>query len=266
MRPPIRPMEVHEALHRVLFQIGGLTVYSYGVFLALGFIVATLVARYRFSQKYKNPDIILDFALAAVVGGIFGARLFYVIGHWSEFSGHLNKVFSVNMSGLVFYGGLVVGLGLALLVGRWKKVKFWTTMDLAGLCVPLALAFGRIGCLLNGCCYGKPTGLPWGITYPVASGIVGARHPTQIYELLLDLGLFAFLWWKKDSFARDGTAFWMFALGYGVIRFTMEFFREHATANAGLGFQVMSIALFAVGAMALLFRYRILPASGSETF
>src|SRR5450759_5658369 len=252
-------------MHRVLFQIGGLTVYSYGVFLAIGFIAATLLARYRFSQQYKNPDIILDFVLAAVVGGIIGARLFYVFGHWSEFSGHLNKVFSVNMSGLVFYGGLVFGLGLTLVVGRWKKVKFWTTMDLAGLCLPLALAFGRVGCLLNGCCYGKPTGLPWGITYPVASGIVGARQPTQIYELLLDLALFAFIWWKKDSFARAGTAFWLFALGYGVIRFSMEFLREHTIANAGLGFQLMSLALFVAAAGVLLFRYRLLPATGSDT-
>jgi prolipoprotein diacylglyceryltransferase len=109
-------------LHRVLFQIGGLTVYSYGVFLAIGFIVATFVARYRFSEKYKNPDIILDFVLAAVVGGIVGARLFYVAGHWSEFSGSPGKIFTINMSGLVFYGGLVFGLALALLVGRWKKV------------------------------------------------------------------------------------------------------------------------------------------------
>jgi phosphatidylglycerol---prolipoprotein diacylglyceryl transferase len=253
-------------LHKVLFQIGGLTVYSYGVMLAVGFIVATLVARYRFSQQYKNPDIVLDFVLAAVVGGVLGARLFYIIGHWSYYSQHTGEIFKVNMDGLVFYGGLILGLFLVVLVGRWKKVRFWTTMDLAGLCVPLALAFGRIGCLLNGCCYGKRTGLPWGITYPASSGIIGARHPTQIYELVLDLALFAFLWWKKDDFARDGTAFWIFALGYGAIRFTVEIFREHAAASAGLGFQVMSLALFVVAAVVLLLRYRLLPAAGSEAF
>jgi phosphatidylglycerol:prolipoprotein diacylglycerol transferase len=252
-------------LHREMFHLGGLTIYSYGVMMAVGFIVGTVVARHRFAQQYKNPDIILDFVLAAVVGGVLGARLFYVVGHWSYYSKHANEIFKINMDGLVFYGGLMLGLMLVLLVGRWKKVRFWTTMDLAGLCVPLALAFGRVGCLLNGCCYGKPTGLPWGITYPVASGIVGARHPTQIYELILDLALFAFLWWKKDSFSRDGTAFWIFALGYGAIRFTVEIFREHTAVNAGLGFQVMSLALFVVAAAVLLLRYRILPASGSDT-
>ena len=96
-------------------------------------------------------------------------------------------------------------MALGSSVGLWKKGKFWSIMDLAGLCVPLALAFGRVGCFLNGCCYGKPTTLPWGVVFPTAAPLV-ARHPTQLYELVLDLGLFAFLRWKKDSFARDGTA------------------------------------------------------------
>ena len=150
-------------------------------------------------------------------------------------------------------------------MGLWKKVKFWSIMDLTGLCVPLALAFGRVGCFLNGCCYGKPTTMPWGVTFPTAAPLV-ARHPTQLYELILDLALFGFLWWKKDDFARDGTAFWLFALGYGVIRFSMEFLRDHTTANAGFAFQMMSLALVVVAAGFLLFRYRVLPAAGSESF
>jgi phosphatidylglycerol:prolipoprotein diacylglycerol transferase len=250
-------------LHRVLFHIGGLTIYSYGVFLALGFVVATLIARYRFKQKYKNPDIIFDLVLAAAIGGIIGARLFYIVGHWSYYMAHKSEILQVNMEGLVFYGGLLVGLLLALMVGRWRKLRFWTTMDLAGLCVPAALAIGRIGCLLNGCCYGKTTGLPWGITYPVSSGIIGARQPTQIYELILDLGLFGLLWWKKDSFEREGTIFWFFALGYSVIRFTMEFFREHTTASANVTFQLISVGLFVIAAVVLLLRYKLLPATGS---
>jgi phosphatidylglycerol:prolipoprotein diacylglycerol transferase len=249
-------------LHRVLFSIGGLRIYSYGVFLALGFIVATIIARYRFKQQYKNPDTVLDLVLAAAVGGIVGARLFYIIGHWSYYMAHKAEIFKINMEGLVFYGGLLLGLILALLVGRWRQLRFWTTMDLAGVCVPVGLAIGRIGCFLNGCCYGKPTGLPWGITYPLSSGIVGPRHPTQIYELVLDLVLFGLLWWKKDSFEREGTVFWLFALGYSAIRFTVEFFREHAAINAGLAFQLGSVGLFLVAGLILLLRYRLLPADG----
>lgn len=251
-------------MHRVLFTVGNFSVYSYGVFLALGFVVATLVARYRFRQMYKNPDIVLDFVLAAVVGGIVGARLFYVIGHWSEYAEKPGEIFKINMDGLVFYGGLILGLALTILVGKIRHQAFWGTMDLAGLCVPLALAIGRIGCLLNGCCYGKPTGLPWGITFPVSTGILGPRHPTQVYEIILDLALFGFLWWKKDSFQRDGTAFWVFVMGYGTIRFLMEFFREHSTANAALLFQLMSVGFVLAAAAVLLFRYRLLPAARTD--
>lgn len=250
-------------MHRVLFRIGGLTIYSYGAFLTIGFVVAALLAWYRFKQQYRDPYIILDLVLSAVIGGIIGARLFYIVGHWSYYMGHKSEIFRINMEGLVFYGGLLLGLVLALLVGRWRQIRFWTIMDLAGLCVPAGLAIGRIGCLLNGCCYGKPTGLPWGITYPLNSGIIGARHPTQMYELVLDLVLFGLLWWKKDSFEREGTIFCLFALGYAFIRFTMELFREHTTASANLTFQLISLGLFVIAGLVLLLRYRLLPAAGS---
>ncbi len=251
-------------MHRVLFSIGNLTIYSYGIMLAVGFIIAAFVARQRFIEHYKDPDIILDFVLAAVVGGIVGARLAYVIGHWSEFSHNTGKIFALNMEGLVFYGGLALGLVFALAVAYVKKVRLWTMLDLAGLCVPIALAIGRIGCLLNGCCYGKPTSLPWGITYPVSTGIIGARHPTQIYELILDLVLFGLLWWKRDSFELEGTIFWLFVMGYGLIRFTVEFYREHAQSFAGIGFQAGSIAMVVIAGLVLLFRYRLLPSAGGE--
>lgn len=253
-------------MHRELFHIGDLTIYSYGVFLALGFIVAVFIARYRLKQMYRNPDVVFDLVLAAVVGGIVGARLFYIVGHWSYYMQNKGEILRINMEGLVFYGGLLVGLGLALLVGWFRKMRFWMTMDLAGICVPVALAIGRIGCLLNGCCYGKPTSLFWGITYPASTGIGGVpRHPTQIYELVLDLILFGLLWWKKDSFAREGEAFWFFVLGYSAIRFTMEFWREHTVTNAALTFQLISLALFLVAGVVLLFRYRILPPVGSRS-
>ncbi len=251
-------------MHRVLFNIGNLTVYSYGVFLALGFIAATIVARQRLAETFRNPDIILDLVLAAVVGGIVGARLCYIIGHWSYYMANKGEILKLNMDGLVFYGGLLLGFVLAVLVGRWRNVRFWEVMDLGGLSVPLALGIGRIGCLLNGCCYGKQTSLPWGITYPATTGLAGPRHPTQVYELILDVALFAFLWWKRDSWERDGTSFWLFVMGYAAIRFTMEFFREHTLASAALTFQMVSVGLFRGAGVVLLFRYRILPATGDR--
>lgn len=255
-------------MHRELFKIGSLTIYSYGVFLALAFVTGTLLARYRYREQYKNPDIILNFVLAALIGGIIGARLFYVAGHWKDFASNPGRIFSLNMEGLVFYGGLIFGLGLTLLVGVLGKQKFWDVMDLAGLCVPPALAIGRIGCLLNGCCYGKLSNLPWSITYPASSGILGSRHPTQVYELILDLILFAILWTRRDSFSRRGTTFFLFLMGYSAIRLFVEFFRDHSDPKAALFFQLLSAFFFLVSVIVLLFRYRLLPParSGGDLF
>jgi len=258
-------------MYRVFFNIGSKPIPAYGVMLAVGFIVATIVGMYRFREQYRDPNIVLDFVLAAVIGGILGARLFYVLGHWSYFAKNPREIFTGNLQGLVFYGGLILGLGLTMIVGKWRKQRFWNTLDLAGLCVPIALAIGRIGCLLNGCCYGKITSLPWGIRYPTyvqkthqLVNIAGRRHPTQIYELILDVVLFGLLWWSRDSFEREGTTFWLFVMGYGAIRFFVEFFRDHGKAtNAALMFQLMSVGFFVVAGVVLLFRYRLLPAARS---
>ena len=240
-----------------LFHIGSFTIYSYGLMMALAFIVGLLVARRYFIEHYIRIDYLFDLLLAAVIGGIVGARLFYVIGHWSYFAKHPGEIIRLNMEGLVFYGGLLFGVIAALVVGHLRHLKFSFIADLAGLSVPLALAVGRIGCLLNGCCYGKKTGLPWGITFPQPIG--GPRHPTQIYELILDVLLFAVLWWARDKFDRGGEIFVLSVSGYAVIRFSMEFLREHAVANANLTFQLISAAVLVVAITIFLFRYRILP-------
>ncbi|MDD5448366.1 MAG: prolipoprotein diacylglyceryl transferase [Actinomycetota bacterium] len=250
-------------MHRVLFQIGGRNIYSYGVFVSLGFIAAFLVARHRMLEQYKDTEKLYDLILAAIVGGIIGARLFYVIGHWQEFMAEKSSIFRIDLGGLVFYGGLLLGTAFALLVGKLRKMDFYYILDLAGLCVPLGLAIGRIGCFLNGCCYGKPTSLPWGVTFPPQLGLIGARHPTQIYELILDVVLFGFLWWKRDDFARKGTSFFVFLAGYGAIRFFMEFLREHTQPAASLAFQVGSGIIFLAAVLVLLFRYHILPPTRS---
>lgn len=246
-------------MHRELLHIGNVTVYAYGVFLALGFIVAGIIGRQRLRENYINPDKLLDLILAACVGGILGARIFYVLGHWSYYMSNKSEIFQFNMEGLVFYGGLIFGLIFTFAVGKLRHVRILTILDLCGLCVPAALAVARIGCLLNGCCYGKTTGMPWGITFPASTGIIGPRHPTQIYELILDVGLLIFLWSMRDRFGREGMAFFTFVMGYAAIRFFVEFFREHSAANAAPFFQLLSAAFFVIAGLVVIFRYRLLP-------
>lgn len=246
-------------MHRELLHIGNVTIYAYGVFLALGFIVAGFAGWKRLVEQYNNPEKLLDLILAACIGGILGARIFYVLGHWSYYMSNKGEMFQLNMEGLVFYGGLILGLVFAFIAGKLRHVRLLTVLDLCGLCVPAALSVARIGCLLNGCCYGKTTSMPWGITYPLTSGIIGPRHPTQIYEIILDLILFIVLWNMRDRFGREGMAFFAFVMGYAAIRFTVEFFREHSASNAAPFFQLLSLAFFIAAGLVILFRYRLLP-------
>lgn len=250
-------------MHNELFTVFGLTVYSYGLMLAISFIVGALIAWRRLSERYMDPYLILDFMLAGLVGGVVGARLFYVLGHWSEFSGDLGSIFQLQMEGLVFYGGLAAGILAGLLVAWWRRLNPWLILDIAGLALPASLGIGRIGCLLHGCCYGKVTSVPWGISYPASTGIYGTVHPTQIYEMILDFLLFGFLWWKRDSFEHEGTSLLVFLFFYGIIRFVVEFFRFHVQEHAALAFQVGSLALSLVAGLLLIFRKRILPSRKS---
>ncbi len=255
-------------MHPVLFRIGSLSIHAYGFMLALAFIVAIFVSRWYLKHRFVDSYVVYDIVLAAAVGGIIGARLFYVIGNWSEFAGNPLEVLKFwNVAGLVFYGGLLGGALAVILVIRLKHLPFWTIADMAGLGLSLGLAIARVGCFLNGCCYGKESGLPWAVTFPQQTrqtmGIAGgAVHPTQIYELLLDLALFAFLLVYSRREQREGTLFLVFLMGYAAIRFFVEFFRAHNSAQAGPAFQILSLAIFAGACGLFIFRRRLLPEAG----
>jgi len=132
-----------------------------------------------------------------------------------------------------------------------------------GLALPLCLAIARVGCFLNGCCGGKPSGLPWAVTFP---GSVTPVHPVQIYELILDLAAFAFLLWARKRLRRDWDLFLVSLAAYGLIRFVMEFLRAHADPYAAIFFQIVSMALFlgCSGAVAIRGRTAAAGSAGTE--
>jgi phosphatidylglycerol:prolipoprotein diacylglycerol transferase len=130
--------------------------------------------------------------------------------------------------------------------------------DSVGLAMPLSLAIARFGCFLNGCCGGKPSGLPWAVTFP---GSTMSVHPTQLYELALDLALFAFLLWIRKRLKHDWDLFLLSLAGYALIRFAMEFLRVHADPRAAPFFQALSAAIFLMSVGILLYRYRASPGS-----
>jgi len=152
---------------------------------------------------------------------------------------------------MVFYGGLLVALPVTCGVIKKMKLPAGAVVDAIGLALPLGIAIARVGCFLNGCCYGKPSGLPWAVTFP---GTTTPVHPTQLYEMILDLAIFAFLLWVRRYLTRDGDLFFMSLASYAVVRFFMEFFRAHTEPGAGLFFQLLSVAIFIVAVGLLLYR------------
>jgi phosphatidylglycerol:prolipoprotein diacylglycerol transferase len=177
-----------------------------------------------------------------------GSRVFYVLGHLSEFSSHWSGVFDINTAGLVYYGGLLFALPAAVITIRILKMPTSITVGAIGLAIPLSLGIARFGCFLNGCCGGKPSGLPWAVTFP---GTATSVHPTQLYEAVLDIALFAALLLVGTRFLEGWELLLCSLAGYALIRFLMEFFRLHANPRAGLFFQLFSVAVFVACAGAL---------------
>ncbi|MGQ9476457.1 MAG: prolipoprotein diacylglyceryl transferase [Actinomycetota bacterium] len=247
-----------------LFKIGPLVIHSYGFFLALAFVVGMWISYMYLRRKFVDAYVVFELVLAAAMGGIIGARAFYVLGHWREFSSRWWEAFKFwNVQGLVFYGGFILGILAAVAVVRWRGISAGLVLDSGGLAVPAALAVARVGCYLNGCCYGKSSGLPWAVTFPLKTQVemgmpFNPVHPTQIYELLMDLGIFILLLAVHKRFRYRGSTMLAFVMLYAMARFVNEFFRYHTDPRGNLFFQLLSVTAFVVAGLVLVFRRRLL--------
>jgi phosphatidylglycerol:prolipoprotein diacylglycerol transferase len=232
-------------MHPILFKIGPVTVYSYGTLLAVALFAGLYLGRYELKRRKMNPDIAYDLILAIAIGGIVGARLFYIIGHWQYYGSHLSEVIQVQKGGLVFYGGLLVGGAAVFWVIQRQHLDMWKVADALAAPIALGTAIGRIGCLLQGCCYGLPTKLPWGINF-----FDIPRHPTQLYELLFDLAIFLglFFYLEKGEILREkGSLFLSYLMIYSFGRFFLEFLRASPRILRYFTFsQLASAVLFGV--------------------
>jgi len=241
-------------MHPILFQFGPVTLYSYGLMVALGFMVGLSLALRRAREVNLPPAQIQAFTLLALLAGLIGARATYVALHWDFFRGDLLEILRLDHGGLVYYGGF----GLSFLVVLWtiRKNRFpvWKTVDLLIPPLVIAHALGRIGWFLNGCCYGKPSDVPWAVVFPQESI---ARHPTQLYESAFLLLLFFYLksLERKDaSTVLPGTVTFTYGFLYGAWRFFIEFLRgDNPVILWGLtAFQGMSLVLMALSGGFLL--------------
>lgn len=225
-------------MNPILFQWGDLSLHSFGVMVALGFLAGLWVAARNARQVGLPDDVVYDLAPWLVIGGLVGARALYVISYWNrDFAGRPPlEIFAVWKGGLVFYGGLIV----ATIAGVWRLRRLglpvWTLTDCLAPGIVIGHAFGRIGCLLNGCCYGRPFNSPWSIQFPkdhITCGI--PVHPAQLYEAGSNLLFFALLMTAFHRRKFAGQVFCIYLIGYAVLRSTVEVFRgdyEPAPASA----------------------------------
>ncbi|MEW6535767.1 MAG: prolipoprotein diacylglyceryl transferase [Candidatus Auribacterota bacterium] len=272
-----------------LFQLGGITIYSYGLMVAIGFIIGIYFGVRRARLLGENPQNILDMCLTIMIASIAGARLCYVLTNIDYYRDHIIEIFFLQKGGLVFYGGVLSAVIASLIFLKIKKLNIWLYFDILSPSLAIGHALGRVGCFLNGCCYGriiKADSLKWlGVEFPrttetvhlsngsITSDIVGAPayldhlnhgwidnasthclpvYPTQLISAVVNLSVFFCLLYifRKRSF--NGQVWWSYTMIYAMSRFCIEFLRgdNPPVPPFFLTFsQTMAIVLFIIGAV-----------------
>ncbi len=214
------------------FKLGPLTIYSYGLMMALGVGLGLWFLYVQAKKQALAAPRALDAAFYILLVSIVGAKLILLFGDLSRYTRNPKELLNLARSGGVFQGGLIFGVLFALWYFRRHKLPTWKMADLIGPALALGHGFGRIGCFAAGCCYGRECRLPWGVTFsdPRAEQITGIplgfeRHPVQLYEAALNFlnFLVLFLILRKKKF--DGQVFAFYIMNYSVIRFFTEYFR-----------------------------------------
>ncbi len=280
----------------VLFEIGPIRIYSYGLMLGIGFLLGSYILSLEFRRKGINPNLASNITIIALIFGIAGAKLLYLIENWSDFvQAPIEMAFSAG--GLTWYGGFVLGIVAVILYVRAKKVPILKVMDALGVALLLAYGVARLGCHFSGDGdYGFPTDLPWGTnyekgTYPpdrafrifyeseemrrlypeiaerFPNGVPANTpcHPTPVYEMLLGVAGFSLMWfWLRKKPYPDGKLFAFYLVLSSVFRFSVEFLRLNPRLLFGLSeAQLISAVLFVVGLVWIL-RLNARPSSAVE--
>lgn len=255
-------------MHSTLFTVFGLPIRAYGLMMVVGFAFGIWRAIRVSKKRYGiEPERVYDMALVALVGGVLGARVVFILLNpdtesWGRF-------FAVWEGGLSFHGGLACALLFGYFYTRFAKLSFWTCCDLVAPSTAIGYASTRIGCFLNGCCYGAPTDLPWGVRFLENGALTPPSHPTQIYATIIGLVTFVILVKLEAMRRKPGFVFMSYLLLYSIYRFGIEFLRARYSAELwhfGLTeAQAASVAIAALAAAAILFYFRKPDKSADES-
>jgi phosphatidylglycerol---prolipoprotein diacylglyceryl transferase len=234
-------------MHPELFKIGPVTFYSYGLLMGLAFVVAAFIAGKEADRKGFGGDDYYNFLLITLVVGVVFSRFMYVVLRLPEYLGDPISMLDIRSGGLAIHGGLLGGVLTGIWFSRRKHISFWSLADSVAPSLALGMGIARWGCLLAGCCYGKLSTVPWAVTTVLASGW---RHPTQVYESILDFAIFGVLWLYRTRARGQGQVFAGWVGLYSIVRFIVEIYREPDLVIGPLtAAQIGSLALVAISAV-----------------
>ena len=247
-------------MYPILVHLGPVTIYSYGVMMALGFLGASWVLGRGLHYQRQDAELSTRLVLWAAIGGLLGARLLFIFANWTDFL-YAPASFVFTGAGFVWHGGLIGGtVGVSLCI-RQNSLNWAKTMDAVAPAIAFGHGLGRVGCHLAGDGdWGPPTDLPWGVAYtdaligwPYAQNVL--VHPTPMYEMLFYFLVAAILWMRRTAAHRPGSLFWAYLLLAGVGRFFLEFVRLNPPVLWGLSrAQIISSMMVVFGAMLLIFQ------------
>jgi len=215
-------------MYPVLLSLGKFHVYAWGLMLAVAVIVAIFGLTKLFKSEGYDPDSVWDLVMILVVGGVLGSRLAYILVYqWQDFLSSPAAVLSISnggFSGLVWYGAFILDIPLFIWYIRRHGYPFWNILDMLAPYIALGYAIVRIGCFLNGCCYGEVTDSAIGVIFPNVDGL--PRYPSQLFSSALNFILFGFLIWYYRRRRFYGQLFILYLMGYSIYRFIVEYFRD----------------------------------------
>lgn len=236
-----------------LFSIGPVTIHGYGLMIAVGFLLCVVMGMYRAKRHELSSEAMLDIALIGIVAGFLGAKILYIIVEFPTFIKSPMRV--LGSEGFVVYGGIIAGVISAIIYCRIKKLEFFKYFDLAAPSIALAQGFGRIGCFLAGCCYGRETDSWCGVTFPEASlAPAGVKLiPTQLLSSAGDFLIVVLLLLFHRKSKHTGNVGALYMLLYGVGRFIIEIFRSDDRGAIGVLSTSQAISIVIVVGGILLF-------------
>ncbi|MFZ4622533.1 MAG: prolipoprotein diacylglyceryl transferase, partial [Bacteroidota bacterium] len=272
------------AMHPIIFSLGPITIYSFGLMMGISFLIGNYILAKEFQRKKLHADLASNVTLIALIAGVSGSKLLYLIENWGFFvKDPFGMIFSPG--GLTFYGGFILATSSIYVYAKKKKIRFMAIADSVAPALILGYGLARIGCHLAGDGdYGFPSNLPWATdysngTYPPSAafrnfpevtsqfpgGIVPDNtlcHPTPIYETIICSIFFLILWKNREKWNAEGQMFSIYLILAGIERFSVEFFRLNPRLAFGLSeAQLISLALIALGAYGVNTALRLQKAS-----